>query len=214
MLATFLMVFAVPLICILAIGLGIWYERKKAIEKKGRKMKYIMFSLVGVLSFFGGLCLGEGMHLGYLIFGASGGPATLFPFALIIYALLFFLGLYLSKERSRGFVLKAFGISFLFLFLAFQSFMAYGAYEHYSAKYISVRTVTAPDDYVIVTEEDLNDYPSLKKAIEDAKSSEEGQAVLKVHPDEWERISDFLSEKGSHNIRVGDEYYEVGFMCA
>lgn len=118
LLATFLMVFAVPLICILAIGLGIWYEKKQEIEKRERKKKYLAFSVIGLLSFFVGVCLGEGLHLGSVIFKASGGPLTIFPFALIIYAFLFILGLYLSKERSLGFVLKAFGISFLFLFLA------------------------------------------------------------------------------------------------
>ena len=37
---------------------------------------------------------------------------------------------------------------------------------------------------------------------------------LKVHPDEWKRTADFLSEKGSYIIKVGEEYYEVGFATA
>jgi hypothetical protein len=53
-----------------------------------------------------------------------------------------------------------------------------------------------------------------KEVIELANKSENGRAGLKVHPEEWGRIGVFLDEKGSHNIKVGDEYYEVGFICA
>jgi hypothetical protein len=57
-------------------------------------------------------------------------------------------------------------------------------------------------------------YPSLKKATELANRSENGRAHLKVHPDEWGRISAFISEKGSYNIKIGDECYGLGFICA
>lgn len=206
MLALFLMFPAVPLICILAICLGIWYEWKKEVERKGRGWKYFMFSLIGALSFMAGFYLGDEMQLGYLIFKATGGPSTIFPFALIIYALLFFLGLYISKEHSLGFGLKAFGISFLFFFLAFYGIMAYGAHDHYYAKAISIEKFEVPKEYVNVSEEELDEYPALKKAIEDARKSEDSRATLKVHPEEWERIRAFLTEKGSYNIKVGDEY--------
>jgi len=52
--------FYVPfLIGVLAICLGIWYERKKEVERKGRGWKYIMFSIIGILSFLAGFYLGE-----------------------------------------------------------------------------------------------------------------------------------------------------------
>jgi hypothetical protein len=280
------------LIGILAICLGMWYERKKGAERKGRGWKYLMFSVIGILSFFAGFYLGDEMHLGYLIFKATGGLLAIFPFALTIYAVLFFLGLYISREHSLGFGLKVFGLSFLFFFLAFYGLMAYGAHEHYYAKYISVEKFGAPKEYLNIAEEELEKYPflkeaievayknksskinlhpekwlqleaslgikdgktikigeeyykvhllsglivqkyeilpseyvnitkeeleeyqALKKAIEDANKSEDGRAGLKVHPDEWGRIQAFLTEKGSYNIKVGDEYYEVGFICA
>jgi hypothetical protein len=72
-----------------------------------------MFSAIGILSFLAGFYLGDEMQFGYLIFKASGGPLVIFSFALTIYALLIFVGLYISKERSLGFGLKTFGISFL-----------------------------------------------------------------------------------------------------
>ncbi|GEM_PF-6498533 len=123
MIEPFLFFIGPPLIGILAICLGIWYERGKEAEGIGRGWKYLMFSVIGILSFFAGFYLGDEMHLGYVIFKASGGPLAIFPFALIIYALLFFLGLYISRERSLGFGLKVFGISFLFFFLAFYGIM-------------------------------------------------------------------------------------------
>jgi len=208
--------FYVPfLVGILAICLGIWHERKKKEEGRRRRgWKYLMFSVIGILSFFAGFYLGDEMHLGYTIFKSSGGPLTIFPFALIIYTLLFLVGLHISRERSLGFILKVFGISFLFFFLTFYGLMAYGAHEHYYAKYISVDKLSAPSDYLNLTEEELEKYPSLKEAIELANKSENGRARLKVHPDEWERIGNFLSEKGSHNIKVGNEYYGVGLICA
>lgn len=167
--------------------MGIWYERKKE-EERGRRRgwKYLMFSTIGVLSFFVGFYLGDVMQLGYLIFKSSGGPLTIFPLALIIYALLFIVGLYISRERSLGFVLKVFGISFLFFFLAFHGLMAYGAHEHYYAKAISIHKLSgAPSDYLNLTEKELEEYPSLKEVIELANKSENGRAYLKVHPDEW-----------------------------
>ncbi len=214
MIKAFLIFFIFPLIGVLAICLGIWHERKKEVERRGRRWKYLIFSIIGILSLLAGFYLGDEMHLGYVIFKATGGLLTIFPFALIIYALLFSIGLYISREHSLGFGLKVFGISFLFLFLAFHGIMAYGAHEHYYAKAISVHKLNTPSEYANITKEELEEYPALKKAIESANRSENSRATLKVHPDEWGRNRAFLSEKGSYNIKVGDEYYEVGFICA
>ena len=205
--------FYVPfLVGVLAICLGIWHERKKKGERKGRGWKYLMFSVIGILSFFAGFYLGDEMHLGYLIFKSSGGPLTIFPFALIIYALLFLVGLHISRERSLGFVLKVFGISFLFFFLAFYGLMAYGAHEHYYAKYISVDKLSAPSDYLNLTEEELEKYPSLKEAIEQAEKNEMG--VVRLHPNEWQRIETSLGRAWLHTIKIGDEYYKIEFHCS
>ena len=205
--------FYVPfLVGVLAICLGIWHERKKKEERRGRGWKYLMFSVIGILSFFAGFYLGDEMHLGYLIFKSSGGPLTIFPLALIIYALLFLVGLYISRERSLGFVLKAFGISFLFFFLAFYGLMAYGAHEHYYAKYISVDKLSgAPSDYLNLTEEELEKYPSLKDAIEQAEKNKMG--VVSLHPNEWQRIETSLGRAWLHTIKIGDEYYKIEFHC-
>ena len=205
--------FYVPfLVGILAICLGIWYERKEKVERKRRGWKYLMFSVIGILSFLAGFYLGDEMQLGYIIFKSSGGLLTIFPLALIIYALLFLLGLYISRERSLGFVLKVFGISFLFFFLAFYGLMAYGAHEHYYAKYISVHKLSgAPSDCLNLTEEDLEKYPSLKEAIGQAEKNKMG--VVSLHPNEWQRIVTSLSQRGLKAVKIGDEYYKIEFDC-
>ncbi|MBE0517187.1 MAG: DMT family transporter [Methanophagales archaeon] len=212
MIKAFLIFFIFPLIGVLAICLGIWHERKKEVERRGRGWKYLMFSIIGILSFFAGFYLGDEMQLGYLIFKATGGLLAIFPFALIIYALLFLVGLYISKEHSFGFGLKVFGISFLFLFLAFQGIMAYGAHEHYYAKYISVRTLSAPSDYINLTAEELERYPAIKEAIEQAEKNKMG--VVSLHPNEWQRIETSLGRAWLHTIKIGDEYYKIEFHCS
>jgi len=194
------------LIGILSICLGIWYERKK--ETEGRGWKYIMFSVIGILSLLLGFYVGDEMHLGYLIFKVSGGPLTTFPFALIIYAILFLLGLHISREHSLGFGLKVFGISFLMFSLAFYGLIGYSAHEHYYAKAIDARKLQyTPDEFVDITGEELEGYPALKEAII-------SQHYVKTHPDEWTRTIDFLDEKGSRIIRFNGEYYEITFITA
>jgi hypothetical protein len=198
------------LISILAIYLGIWYEKKQEVERMRRKLKYLTFSMIGIFSFFGGFYLGDEMQLGYLIFKATGGPSTIFPFALIIYALLFFLGLYISKEHSLGFGLKAFGISFLFFFLAFYGIMAYGAHEHYYAKAISIEKFGVPKEYVNIAEEELERYPFLKEAIELAYTNESSK--IHLHPEKWLQLEAFLGIKDGKTIKIGEEYYKVHFL--
>lgn len=204
--------FYIPfLVGVLAICSGIWYERAKKVEIRGMKWKYIMFSIIGFLSFFAGFYLGDEMHLGYLIFKIGGGPLAIFPFVLIIYGLLFFLGLYILRERSVGFVLKVFGISFIFLFLAFYGIMGYGAHEHYNTKYMSVERLSLPGDYLNLTEGELEKYPPLKGAIDEVGENKMG--VVSLHPNEWQHIETSLIQGALHTIKISDEYYKIKFIC-
>lgn len=45
---------------------------------------------------------------------------------------------------------------------------------------------TTPDDFVILTEEELDRYPAINEAIV-------SQKMVKVKPSEWSSIRDFLS---------------------
>lgn len=133
---------------------------------------------------------------------------------LLIGILAICLGIWYEEKRGaekRGRKLKAVGISFLLFFLVYQGLGAHGAYQAYYAKYIIVHKIDEPSDYVTLTEEDLSAYTVLRDAIEAANQSEEGKAILKVHPDERERISVFLSQRGSFVVRVNEEYYRVVF---
>ncbi|MCK5722056.1 MAG: hypothetical protein KAI84_05920, partial [Gammaproteobacteria bacterium] len=84
------------------------------------------------------------------------------------------------------------------------------AYNHYDSKYIDADLLqSAPDDFnfVVLTEEELNEYPAIMEAIT-------GQQPVKVKPAEWQRSRDFLSEKGSYSVKFGDGYYDIGFITA
>lgn len=67
-----------------------------------------------------------------------------------------------------------------------------------------------------ITEEELEEYPALKKAIngEGCRKINEDSWYLEVHPEDWKRTRDFIREKGSYAIKVGEDYYEVGFVTA
>jgi hypothetical protein len=69
------------------------------------------------------------------------------------------------------------------------------------------RLQTAPDKFVILTEEELNQYPALKEAIR-------SQSGVEVKADEWKRTIDFLDQRGSKVIKVSEKYYEIYFVTA
>ena len=176
-------------------------------NQNNMKWNYILFLAIGILAFYI-----TGFLLGTLSdtygFGIHGFEAI--PFMLVIYAVLLVAGLIISKERSLSFITKAFAISFAAMFLISISFFAWGAYNHLNSKAIDADLLqTAPDDFnfVVLTEEELNEYPAIKEAIT-------SQQLVEVKPDEWQRSFDFLSEKGSHTVKFGDEYYDIGFMTA
>lgn len=103
---------------------------------------------------------------------------------------------------------KAFVISFVALFFISAGFFAYSGHKHMNAKWIDAEQLqTIPEEFAVVTEEELNDYPALKEAMETP-------GYVKADPDEWMRTIEFLDEKGSYVIKVGDEYYGVGFATA
>lgn len=181
------------------------YERIHKEKIRGMEWKYLLFLAIGILSFYiSGFLLGI-LSEKYGI-GIHGLEAV--SFMLFTYVILLAAGLIVSRERSFGFILKAFAISFAAMFLVSVAFFAWGAYEEVNIKWIDAqRLQNAPDKFVIITEEELNQYPALKEAIR-------SQSVLKVKADEWERTIDFLDQKGSRFVKVGEEYYEIGFVTA
>ncbi len=174
-------------------------------NKINKRRKYLLFLSIGILSF----CI-SGFLLGILSgkygIGIHGLQAV--SFMLFTYVILLAVGLIVSKERSFGFISKAFIISFAAMFLISVAFFAWGAYSEVNIKWISAqRLQTAPDKFVIITEEELNQYPALKEAIR-------SQSGVEVKADEWKRTDDFLDQKGTRFIKVSEEYYEIGFITA
>ncbi len=166
-------------------------------NKTTARNKYLMFFAIGIISFY---------LSGYILRGIH--PPQSVYLMLLVYWILFGIGILVCKERSRGFVVKAFAVSFAALFLISAGFFAWGAYNHINSKAIDAeRLQTVPDEFAVVTEEELNEYPALKEAIT-------SQSIVKVRPGEWRRTIDYLTEKGSHTIKVGNEYYLIGFMTA
>ncbi|SFM71731.1 hypothetical protein [Methanolobus profundi] len=113
-----------------------------------------------------------------------------------------------NKQNPYASIAKSLGLLIVVFFLLFAAFFTWGAYNHMHSKEIDARLLdTVPDEFVIVTEEELNDYPELEEAIKI-------QSSIKTDPDEWLETLDFLKDKGSFVVKFEDEYYEIGFLTA
>lgn len=113
-----------------------------------------------------------------------------------------------NKEHSYVSIAKSLGIVIAVFLLLFAAFFMWSAHNHMHSKKIDARLLdTVPDELVIVTEEELNDYPALKEAIDT-------RSYVKANPQEWSKTIDFLNEKGSSVVKFGDKYYEIGFITA
>lgn len=166
-------------------------------NKTTTRNKYLMFFAIGIITFY---------LSGYILRGIHS-PQSIY-LMLLVYWILFGIGILVSKERSRGFIAKAFAISFAAMFLISIAFFAWGAYNHINSKAIGADLLqSAPDEFVVLTEEELNEYPAIREAIT-------SQQYVEVKPDEWQRSLDFLGEKGSHTVKFGDRYYAIGFITA
>jgi hypothetical protein len=129
--------------------------------------------------------------------------------AFFLLLILFAIGSIIFKnDRHKKFALTAFTISFATIFLIFGATLALGAYSHMNAKWIGADLLqTAPDEFFVLTEQDLDEYPTIRDAITN-------QGTGKVNYDEFMRTKNFLDEKGSHAVKFGDEYYEIWFITA
>jgi hypothetical protein len=113
-----------------------------------------------------------------------------------------------NKKSPHVSIAKALGIVIAVFLLFFAAFFMWSAHNHINSKAIDAELLdTVPDEFVIVTEEKLNDYPALKEAIDT-------RSYVKANPQEWSKTIDFLNEKGSSVVKFGDKYYEIGFITA
>ncbi len=160
--------------------------------------KYLLFFFIGIFTFF---------LSGYALRGVH--PPTSIYLMFVIYGALFAGGLLISRKTSPFFIFKAFAVSLVPLLLISIAFFALGALSHEYSKSIEAEKLEfVPDEFVIVREEELAEYPVLKKAIASPG------VYFSADPEEWERTIDFLNEKGAYEIKVGNDYYSVYFTTA
>jgi cell shape-determining protein MreD len=105
-------------------------------NKNNKRRTYLLFLSIGILSFYiSGFLLGilsETYGIG--IYGLEAVSFMLFTYVILLAA-----GLIVSRERSFGFILKAFAISFATMFLISVAFFAWNAYTEVNIKWISFR---------------------------------------------------------------------------
>jgi len=136
---------------------------------------------------------------------------SIVPFlsAFFLLLILFVIGSIIFKnDRHKKFALTAFTISFATIFLIFGATFALAGYNHNNSTGISAPLLqTAPDEFFVLTEQDLDEYPAIRNAITN-------QGTGKINYDEYMRTKNLLDEKGSHVVKFGDEYYRIGFVTA
>lgn len=156
-------------------------------------LKVFAISLVASISIF----MGGSFGLGLLI------PLGLFLplYPLVFLFILFAVGWIAFKNHPMAkFALKGFTISFFTIFLIVGAWFMWGAIEHEYAKYIDIHKVDGmTGEYVNITEEELREYPALKKAIsgegEECTKFSEDSWSCKVHPDDWRPMLEFFEKK-------------------
>jgi len=171
-----------------------------------QKIVYLIFFLIGIFSFILGNNLSSlySLHSIYML-----------VFSFLILLVLFTFGLILIKRYSLKFIFKSFILSTLGFILIFFTLFTWSAYTDYYSKAISVfKLQDTPTKYVNITWGELEEYPTLKRAINKCIESNEDHICLETPPDEWERTISFLTEKGSYTIKIDEGYYQVKFSTA
>jgi hypothetical protein len=82
-------------------------------------------------------------------------------------------------------------------------------YVEYNEVYIDVDKLDyIPSIYINMTFRQLNEFPHLKKALE------QGEEWIKPPRDEWERLHDFFEDYDEWIVKYQNDYFRVGFSCA
>ncbi len=157
--------------------------------------KYTTFFFIGIFTFY---------LSGYILRGIH--PPKSIYLMFLVYWTLFAIGILVLRDYSPGFILKGFAISLGALFLISAGFFALGAYNHMNSDEYWIETEKlekAPDEFAVVTESEIEEYPALRRALKNA-----GEDFI-VDSAEWIRVEKFLHLKGSNVIKVNNDYYQV-----
>jgi hypothetical protein len=185
-----------------AIGLYAFKERSFRFALKA----FTIATVASFSIFYGSLFSG-------LLLAVRG--VLLFPVLLLL--IIFVLGSVAFKERPLvGFTLRAFAVSFVAIFLIFNVFLMWGAYQHEHAKAIDVDELNyTPSEYVEISDTELEDFPALKEAVF-------SQRPVKTPPEEWRNLRDLIEHKSlakynetwTNAVKIDEKYYSIRFMTA
>lgn len=184
------------LMCSILVSLVIYYFKKRSFAL-ALKVLVISFAIISLL-FFGGLSF-----LNFIQF-----PIDPFFIFLLILLIMFLIGLMAFKQHPLiGFAIRAFALSFAVSLLTIGAWVAIsGAPTYYInvQRFDTVEEISATNpqlnkiESAVITAEELENYPVLKKAINefDLTKNEYNSSWSKVERDEWVRTKDFIEQKG------------------
>ncbi|WP_340818516.1 hypothetical protein [Methanolobus sp. WCC4] len=183
-----ILVFIVSIVFLVAVG-------KKAIENPEKGKKDLLFFMIGIVTFFLSGYILEGIH-----------PPDSFYVTILVFLFLFSIAIIFFRNMSWRFVSRTLAISLAALIVISGSFFLMSMQSHINAKYIDADSLyEEPDEFIVITEEEMNKYPALKEAIETGE-------IVQADYDEWERTTEFLT--GIYAVQYKGEYYSIGFMTA
>lgn len=126
--------------------------------------------------------------------------------------ILYFIFLFVSRERNVSFAIKSFSISFLTLIILFLLFFSLSALK--TDAYLNVERIEEKDavKYINLTNDELENFPSLKKAIEYLLSENKTEYSSKIPYGEGEKIENFLKNKNT--IKYSIFYFRITISYA
>lgn len=183
------------LMCSILVSLVMYYFKERSFAL-ALKVLVISFAIISLL-FFGGLSFLNFIQL----------PIHPFFIFLLILLIIFLIGLIAFKEHPLiGFAIRAFALSFAVALLTIGAWVAIvGAPTYYINVYrfdtveeiLAINPQLNKIESTVITVEELENYPVLKKAINeyDLTKNEYNSSWSKVEHDEWERTKDFIEQK-------------------
>jgi len=184
------------LICSILVSLVIYYFKERSFIF-ALKAVVISFAIISLL-FFGGLSFLNLIQL----------PIHPFFIFFLILLIIFLIGLRAFKQHPLiGFAMRAFALSFAVVLLTIGAWVAIaGAPTYYINvhRFDTVEEISATNpqlnrtESAVITAEELDNYPALKKAINeyDLTKNEYNSSWSEVEYDEWVRTKDFIEQKG------------------
>lgn len=183
-----------------------------------KNWKYLFFVLPGIISFIIGFDFFELRNKilspfeNFLRLPDISGFLE-FLLSLLIMIILFFIFLLVFKERRIPFIIKSFSISLFTLIILFFLFFSFALK---TATYLNVERIEEMNviNYITVSNDELENFPALKNAIETIISENISEYSSKISDREGEKIDKFLENKNTNIIKYSGFYFKIGIAYA